>query len=434
MKIRIFQSAKGDCLLLEGSDGTHFLCDGGMRDSMQNIVRKELGKLRTQGTRLEYVYVSHIDQDHIAGVLALLEDELEWRLYEHHKAKGTPKPKPKFPRPPEIGGIWHNAFRDQVGENAGHVEDLLAAASSTFLATGDADLRSLGSGYQQIALSIGEALKVSRLASADLLKIATNVLPGAAGPAKLLMARKNQPSFPVGAMKFTIIGPRPKELEDLKTGWNKWLESVEGDKAVSRLRREIKEKIDSFGTAGGVSGGWNGVPPYKGVTTPNVASLMFMVEESGKRVLLTGDSHQDMITDGLETTGFLAKDGGIHLDVLKVQHHGSEHNLKADFAKRVSADHYIFTGNGENGNPEIRVIDAIYESRLGKPSLRTLDPKAAGRKFKFWFSTTSALQEPGSKEQKVYAAMEAHVAELKTRSGGMLSTKFNPGASITLSL
>ncbi len=140
----------------------------------------------------------------------------------------------------------------------------------------------LGTEYQQIALSIGEALKVSRLASADLLKIPTNVLPGSTGPAKLLLARKNQASFPVGSMTFTIVGPRPKELEDLKKGWNNWLDSVDGAKAVARLRQEIKEKIDSFGTAGGVSGGWNGIPPYKGVTTPNVASLMFMVEENGK--------------------------------------------------------------------------------------------------------------------------------------------------------
>lgn len=433
MKIRIFQSAKGDCLLLEGSDGTHLLCDGGMRDSMQNVVRKELGKLRTQGTKLDYVYVSHIDQDHIAGVLALLQDELEWRLYEHHKANGTLKPKPKFPRPPEIGGIWHNAFRDQVGENSDRVEDLLAAASSTFLATGDPDLRLIGADYQQIALSIGEALKVSRLAAADLLKIPTNVLPGASGPAKLLMVRKNQPSFAVGSMNFTIVGPRPKELEDLKKGWNTWLESVEGEKAVARLRREIKEKIEGFGTAGGISTAWNGIPSYKGVTPPNVASLMFLVEENGKRLLLTGDSHQDMILDGLKSAGFLSNDC-IHLDALKVQHHGSEHNMDSNFAKHVSADHYIFCGNGENGNPEIPVIDQIYESRLGKPSLRALDPKAEGRKFKFWFSTTSALQEPGSKEQKAYAKMEAHVAALKASSNGKLSTRFSPGSSITLLL
>ena len=54
---------------------------------------------------------------------------------------------------------------------------------------------------------------------------------------------------------------------------------------------------------------WEGIPDYKGVTVPNIASLMFMVEEDGKRLLLTGDGQQDFILAGLKRTGFL--DDGI---------------------------------------------------------------------------------------------------------------------------
>src|ERR1700752_1742535 len=100
MKLRIFQSAKGDCLLLEGADGKHVLCDGGMRSSMKEHVRDELAKLRNAGTKLDYVYISHIDQDHISGVLQLLEDEFEWRLFEFHQQNGEPINEPRGPRPP----------------------------------------------------------------------------------------------------------------------------------------------------------------------------------------------------------------------------------------------------------------------------------------------------------------------------------------------
>ena len=100
---------------------------------------------------------------------------------------------------------------------------------------------------------------------------------------------------------------------------------------------------------------WNGIPDHKGVTAPNVASLMFMVEEDGKTLLLTGDGQQDFILQGLQRTGYLGDDG-IHVDVLKVQHHGSENNMDADFARQVSADHYVFCGNGSHGNPEESVI------------------------------------------------------------------------------
>lgn len=431
MKLTIFQSDKGDCLLLESSDGKRILCDGGMRPAMQNVVRKELAKLRPP--TLDYVYISHIDQDHIAGVVQLLEDAIEWKLYDHHRVARTPIAEPEVPRPPAIGGIWHNAFRDQVGENADKVEDLLAASAPSLLASGDPEIASLGADYQQIALSIPEAIKVSQFSSAKLLGIPVNQLPGAQRPSKLMMIRRNQPGIAVGSMTLTIVGPSVKELEQLKKGWNTWLDSSENQDSLGRTRKQIREKIEGFSNFETFDRPWNGVLPYKGVTTPNIASLMFMVEENGKRLLLTGDSQQDIILAGLKATGFLQQ-GALHLDVLKVQHHGSEHNLDENFARHVSADHYIFCGNGMNGNPETRVIDLIYQSRMGKAAVRALAPKASGKPFHFWFSTTSAAQRQGSTERKAYAAVEKHVAGLVAQSGGRLQATFNTGTSTTLTI
>ena len=38
--------------------------------------------------------------------------------------------------------------------------------------------------------------------------------------------------------------------------------------------------------------------------------------------------------------------------MLKVPHHGSANNLETDFFERITADHYVFSGDGEHGNPE----------------------------------------------------------------------------------
>jgi hypothetical protein len=115
---------------------------------------------------------------------------------------------------------------------------------------------------------------------------------------------------------------------------------------------------------------------------------MFMVEENGKRLLLTGDGQQDIILGGLTRTGFLAS-GFLHLDVLKVQHHGSTHNMDVNFARHVSADNYVFCGNGLHGNPDTRAIDHIFRSRCGTPEERALAAEADGEPFHFWFSTTA---------------------------------------------
>ena len=200
MKLQIFQSQKGDCILLESADGRRILCDGGMAESMREHVRGELSKLRAKRKKIDYAYVSHIDQDHISGILQLLNDELEWRVYDFHKGSGGVK-KPAIPRPPEIGGIWHNAFQTQVGKNAGPVADLLAAAAPALLATRIPKYADAGEEMYQIATSIPEAIKVSRLASPDILDIPVNKLPDANGPAPLLMIRDDMKPVQVGSSK-----------------------------------------------------------------------------------------------------------------------------------------------------------------------------------------------------------------------------------------
>jgi hypothetical protein len=241
--------------------------------------------------------------------------------------------------------------------------------------------------------------------------------------------------FRVGSMRFTLIGPGHDELTRLKQGWNTWLRTNETK--VLELRRELQRRVEAF--SDGVEPepfdlrGWNGIPDVKGVTAPNVASLMFMVEEGGRRLLLTGDGQQDVILEGLRRTAFLG-DEGLHVDVLKVQHHGSENNLDENFARQVSARHYVFCGNGLHGNPDSRVIDRVFASRCGSPDVRTLAAAAEGETFHFWFSTTAAAQEAGTERRRVLEALEAQCARLRDESEGRLELHYNEAASVPLSI
>jgi len=439
MKLTIFESDMGDCLLLEAASGDLMLCDGGMRASLETHVRAELGALRDAGRELELVYVSHIDNDHISGVLQLLEDEAEWRVFDLHQQSGDPIRKPKVPRPPVIKGILHNAFGDQIKattKEIKEIENLLVAAAPTLYASAASEFIYAADEMQGIAAGIPEALKVSRLTGADALDIPVNKPPGVAEAVKLLYAGQPGETFALGSMRFVLIGPTAKELRSLGKGWKTWLE--ESPDQVTKIRAQLKKRIDDF-SSGAMTGSpydlrdWNGIPDIKGVTAPNIATLMFMVEENGKRVLLTGDAQQDFILDGLERTGFL-DEGFVHLDALKVQHHGSEHNMDENFAQKVSADHYVFCGNGSHGNPEIDVIDLVYASRLGKESVRTLAPKAQNRDFHFWFSTTSQAAPEGLVRRKTFEKVEAHVAELEAKANGRLHLHFNHDASTVLAV
>ena len=89
------------------------------------------------------------------------------------------------------------------------------------------------------------------------------------------------------------------------------------------------------------------------------------------RMIRNGDGHWADILKGLEHHGKLSAQGDIHVNVLKVQHHGSEHNLNAKFCQAVIADDYIICGNGAHENPDLDVLQTVVDSRLGTPAKRS---------------------------------------------------------------
>src|SRR5262249_35967254 len=104
-------------------------------------------------------------------------------------------------------------------------------------------------------------------------------------------------------------------------------------------------------------------------SVPNLSSIVMLVRAGGKSLLLTGDARGDKILKGMEADGLIAKGGKLQVNVLKVPHHGSANNLDDDFFQRIPADHYVFSGNGENGNPERESMEMLFRVR-GKDPFR----------------------------------------------------------------
>ena len=129
MKLSIFQSDKGDCLLLEGAGGGRMLCDGGMAASMRKHVRAELAKLRRPERedrlrlRLAYRPGSYLRGAAAAGGRARVAH-----------VRPSPEERQPDPKPPRRRGRRRSAgsgttrFASRSTSNAGRVEDLLAAA------------------------------------------------------------------------------------------------------------------------------------------------------------------------------------------------------------------------------------------------------------------------------------------------------------------
>ncbi|TIO04769.1 MBL fold metallo-hydrolase [Mesorhizobium sp.] len=445
MKITLLPSEKGDCLLIEAG-AVSILADGGMPGSYASEVRGFLGKwAEDTGKDLDLVYVSHVDQDHIAGVLQLLEDTVQWRVFEHKRANGQPATKPPFKKPPEVKRIWHNAFRTMVDESEA-IGTVLAARANTLSSSANPSLLRLADAFRSVANSIPEAIKVSRRIAADQLNIPLN---GEFG--NLLAMVRGQEVISLAAastLAIRVIGPAKKDLEILRKYWKAWLADNPG--SVDKLEAWLEDNEGPIPPGLGVSID-DELGNRKSVTEPNLASLMLLLEEPKPgggvtRVILTGDGHSDDILAGLTHHGRLADGTGLHVDALKLQHHGSEHNLDRSFAKRITADHYLICANGEHENPDLRVLEVLLDSRLGTLDKLSPNPETS-RPFTIWLNCSTDYLEkqqvahiarkgaPSDKLAKCIAqftAVEQKLADAKQASNGRLKLKYLKASPLKL--
>lgn len=79
LEITVLDVGQGDGILLILPDQTTILSDGGSSSRYQLETSVLEPVLKSKGIqRLDYVFVSHADNDHISGILGLMEDKPEW--------------------------------------------------------------------------------------------------------------------------------------------------------------------------------------------------------------------------------------------------------------------------------------------------------------------------------------------------------------------
>ena len=317
------QAHHGDALLLHyGTVAAPrvALIDGGPAGTYDPFLRPRLAALRAERgrgpLRLDLVAVSHIDDDHIHGLIEMLTELSE---------DGDGEPLVKIRR------LWHNSFEGLVsGEAAraaaGLVDDM-QRRSSRGVAPPPPVLKSVPQGrtLRQLAEGMGLALNDP---FPDLV-----VAPGEGRSVQRLP----------GGLSLTVIGPNQVRVDALREEWMAALRRL-GDK--SRVPAAVQHLDESVF---------------------NLSSIVLLAKAGGKTMLLTGDARSDDILTGLETAGLLRPGRSLHVDMLKLPHHGSDRNVTTEFFRRVTADHYVVSADGRHHNPELATFDMIAEARGTAP-------------------------------------------------------------------
>jgi beta-lactamase superfamily II metal-dependent hydrolase len=431
MRVTAFHAADGDCVLVTSTaaPARRILVDGGRKGSYEDNTRDFLGQLQAANEKLDIVCVSHIDDDHISGILRLVEDEVEWRAFEFRQATVGAGNPPAIARPPEIGEVWHNGLFRLVGDVIGTEPEIVLSNVATVLAGSPSeDVRDRASELDDLATGELSSMELSRRLSTEQLGIALNPRTGGA-----LVKRSASGAFApgeqvtLGALTIFLLGPSDDDIDKLRQKWEGFIRDSEG--ALKTLHEEMLDDERRLGTLSpdivanplldqALGEGLNKV------TAANLASIMLLVEEDGASVLLTGDGVSTEILDGLARHDKLDANGRIHVDVLKVQHHGALANVETKFVKQVTADHYIFCGNGNHKNPEVEVVQAFANARLtgidGDPPVGPAAP------FKFWFTSSPETPDTTATEsrQKHMKKVSDAVAALRQGHEARMTAEF----------
>jgi hypothetical protein len=351
------RARKGDCLLLHyGSKNEPGLVmiDGGPRGVYGPHLKPRLKQIRkarglpdNKPLQVDLLMVSHVDDDHIQGILELTKELLE--AQREHK-----------PQYVQVLSFWHNSFDDiidhkpdeltacvksQFGPAAisggGELSDDEQSEVETHFAGSDPDVAP-----EEEEEVVSSALKV--LASIEQgyrLRVDAEALEFPRNPefdGKLILAKEGQEPIDLGQeLTFTVAGPMKPDVEKLRKKHNAWLK---------KLKEEGKTPPQALAA-------------YVDKSVPNLSSLVLLAKAGGKSMVLTGDARGDKILTGLELVGLMHKGGKIEVDLLKVPHHGSSNNLDRDFFQRITAKHYVFSGDGEHGNPERESLDMLFKAR-----------------------------------------------------------------------
>ena len=291
----------GDALLLHygtKQDCRTIVIDGGPTGVYKTYLKPRLQEIAEakspQPFKATNILVTHLDSDHIRGIIDLTKDENA---------------------PVKCTRYWFNTFENAKVALPDDTKAALKVQATAALVSVTAVEASVAEGQELRDLARERSFMVNG-GSGGLL-----MADGAGVPMAL------DPKY----LNVTLVAPNKKALQKLADDWKK---------KAKPTQAETSDYLD------------------KSVYNLSSLVIVVEAEtQKGRlcRMLLTGDARGDHTLDGLEAAGFL-QNGKAHFDVLKIGHHGSDRNYAEDFFERVTADHYVISADGKHDNPSMDVL------------------------------------------------------------------------------
>lgn len=314
MRVEMLPALHGDCLFVEYGDATRtrrLLIDGGPI-SAYGALQDRMEALPAGDRRFELIVLSHVDTDHIDGLVRLF---------------ANPKPWPFV-----VKDVWFNGWRhlEQAhGLLGGKQGEYFSALLS----------RRLEDGIWNGAFD-GDAVVVR---------------DDEALPERML----------AGNMKLTLLSPTVPKLAKMRNAWRKDIgDAIEpGDlDAAWELLAKQKRYLPGQGLLGSTPGldALLAKQSRPDNAAANGSSIAFLAEFAGKSCLFLADAHADAVCASLKR--LLAQRGleRLAVDAVKVSHHGSKGNTTDELMSLIESPRFLFSTNGAQfGHPDQEAVRRV---------------------------------------------------------------------------
>lgn len=354
----VLPADRGDCLWIEcerpGRAPWRCLIDGGMPSS-HRMLRERLARLANAGpVHVDLAVVSHIDSDHIGGLLGLFADP----------GVGV-----------GFGDIWFNGL-PQLPE------------------PGDVKPRSVAEGQQLVDL-------LSQGAAGT--KLPWNERFGRAA----VMTRGDGAFETIafdGGPTLTLLSPTPRRLVALRNTWQTELGKLQRGEPSDAEPAGVAMPLDDLAKLAALK-------TKRDDSVANGSSIAFLLEYRGRRCLFAADAFDSVLGPALTSLANVRDGRPIDLDVFKLPHHGSKGNVVESLLDIVPADHYVVSTNGDRFNHPDDIALARVVTRAKRPP--TLWFNYAGEAAKRWSDPALTeryrfrTRQPGAGEAGVRIELEA---------------------------
>jgi beta-lactamase superfamily II metal-dependent hydrolase len=310
-RVTAFPAGDGDALLLSygSSPARHVLIDGG-RKATYSTLKPALQRIVGANERIELLVLSHIDADHIEGLLQLVADE----------DLGLP-----------IKEIWFNGY-DELFD----FERLGFAQADTFS-------NALRGKQPTVNMRFGgKAL----------------VIPDS-GPLPRIELD--------GGLSLILLSPDQSRLLKLRTEWAMWRGTVQpaarprtepqGLEVLGRKPMPQTLNVDDLADSA----------ERPDTETPNGSSIAFIAEFAGRKALLAADAHPSLLAESISR--LIDRPGHRYaVDLCKVSHHGSIGNTTRALLETLQCGRFLFSTDGSrHGHPDPEAVAKILKYSPTRP-------------------------------------------------------------------